>query len=188
MRLLRVLAIGVLVAFELAVLGMIAMPNVEPQYRAVYIERTSECWPRKVSGTVEPGRTVSFLADADDRSKPLLRCGWLDAEELGTWSIGPEARLLLQLEPSRSATVDIEVLPFAERQEVLVTANGTPLTEWTLTKAGPRLQTLELPVVADGRVELAFHFPHTTSPRDLGLSNDGRELAIRLLSLTLTPQ
>ena len=188
MRRLRAIAAGVLIVFELAVLGMIAMPNVDPQYRAVYIERTSECWPHNVSGSIEPGGRISFLAETDGRSKPLLRCGWLEPEDVGTWSIGPESRLLLQLEPGRAATVDIEVMPFADSQDVVVNANRAPLTEWTLTKAGPSLQTLEIPAIADGRLELAFHFPDTTSPHDLGLSNDGRALAIRLLSLTLRPQ
>lgn len=188
MRLVKLLAIGALIAFELVVLGMIAMPNVEPQYRAVYIDRSSECWPYKVSGAIEPGRRVSFLkADADRASKTVLRCGWMDAEGTGTWSIGPESRLLLQVEPGRPAVVDLDLLPFGESQRVSVKANGEPLTEWVLEAGGQQRQTLEIPAIADGRLELAFHFPDTVSPRDLGLSNDGRKLAVRLLFLTLRP-
>jgi len=188
MRLLKFLAIGTLVAFEVGVLGMIAMPNVEPQYRAVYIERTSDCWPHKASGAVEAGRRVSFLkADAEGASKHLLRCGWLSSEGTGTWSIGPESRLLLQVKPGRAAVVDIDVLPFGESQRVAVTANGELVAEWVLAQGGPRQRTLEVPAVSDGRVELAFHFPDAASPRDLGLSNDRRKLAVRLLFLTLRP-
>lgn len=188
MGLVKLLAIGALVAFELVVLGMIAMPNVEPQYRAVYIERSSECWPHKVSGAIEPGRRVSFLkADVDGASKTVLRCGWMAPEGTGTWSIGPESRLLLQVEPGRSAVVDLDLLPFGKSQRVSVTANGEPLVEWVLVTGGPQRQTLEVPAIADGRLELAFHFPDAASPRDLGLSNDRRKLAVRLLFLTLRP-
>jgi hypothetical protein len=189
MRPVKRLAIGALVAFELGVLGMILMPDVEPQYRAVYIDRTSECWPRVVSGAIEPGQHISFLkADAKGPSQHLLRCGWMRPEDTGTWSIGPESRLLLQVVASRPATIDLELLPFAERQRVTVTLNGGPLTEWVLRKDSPRGQTFEIPAVADGRLELAFHFPDAVAPRELGLSNDRRRLAIRLLSLTLRPQ
>ena len=189
MRLVKPLAIGALVAFELVVLGMIAMPNVEAQYRAVYIERKSECWPREVSGAIEAGRHVSFLeADAEGPSRHLLRCGWLRPEGTGTWSIGPEARLLLQVAADRPVIIDLDLQPFSERQRVAVTVNGEPLTEWVLTKGSPRSQTLGVPPVADGRLELAFHFPDAVAPRDLGLANDRRKLAIRLLSLRLRPQ
>lgn len=189
MRLVKPLAIGALVAFELVVLGMIAMPNVEAQYRAVYIERKSECWPREVSGAVEAGRHVSFLeADAEGPSRHLLRCGWLRPEGTGTWSIGPEARLLLQVTPGRPAAIDLHLLPFAKRQRVTVTVNGEPLTEWELTKDSPRPQRLEVPAFAHGKLELAFHFPDAVAPRDLGLANDRRKLAVRLLSLRLRPQ
>lgn len=189
MRLVKRLAIGALIAFELGVFGMIAMPNVEAQYRAVYIERSSECWPREVSGAIEAGRRVSFLeTDADGPSRHLLRCGWLRPEGTGTWSIGPEARLLLQVIAGRPAAIDLDLQPFSERQRVTVTVNGEPLTQWLLTKDSPRPPTLEVPAVADGRLELAFHFPDAMAPRDLGLANDRRKLAIRLLSLTLRPQ
>jgi hypothetical protein len=188
MRVVKPLAIGALVAFELGVFGMMLMPDVEPQYRAVYIDRTSDCWPLEVSGAVEPGRRISFVkTDAEGPSRHLLRCGWMSPEGTGTWSIGPESRLLLQVAGGRPATIDLELLPFAA-QRVAVTVNGEPLTEWVLTKDSPRGQTLEVPPVPDGRLELAFHFPDAVAPRDLGLSNDRRRLAIRLLFLTLRPQ
>jgi hypothetical protein len=95
--------------------------------------------------------------------------------------------LLLQLAPGSAATLDIELAPFGERQRVQVTGNGKPLTEWLLKPDNPR-QTLPLPLTTDGRMELAFHFPDAIMPRDLGLADDHRTLAIRLLSMTLRQQ
>jgi hypothetical protein len=71
MRLVQGLAIGALVAFELTVLGMIAMPRVEPDYHAFFIERSSDCWPYQVS--TKPG--ALFLSPAADEKSSTSRLG-----------------------------------------------------------------------------------------------------------------
>ncbi len=181
-------AIGAIVAFEIAVVAMMLAPQVEAQYRAVFIDRSSDCWPHPVSGVIEPNQMVSFFTtEADSPATHVLRCGWLAPEATGTWSLGTEARLLLSLPPGRQSTLDLDLVPFGERQRVGVTIAGQPVADWTLTPDGTRQYSVALPAIAEGTVEIAFHFPDAVSPRDLGLSNDRRKFAIRLLTATLRP-
>lgn len=165
------------------------------RYRAFFLERSTDCWPGDASGSIEPGRRISFLkADAEGPARHLLLCGWIEAEGTGTWSRGPEARLVLQLPPrTRSAAVlELKLLPFVTPehpvQRVEISANGIPVAELELTKTSPPSVELEIPPGAlgkDRRVELAFMMPDAVAPRDLGLSTDRRKLAIRLVFATL---
>lgn len=191
----RLLLIGVLAAFELGVVYLVFNPNVSERYRAFFLERSTDCWPGDVSGTIEPGRRISFLkADAEGPARHLLLCGWIKAEGTGTWSRGPEARLLLQLPPdARSAAfLDLKLLPFVTpehpRQRVEISANDIALAELELTKDSSSSVPLEIPPGAigeDGRVEILFMMPDAVAPRDLGLSTDRRRLGVRLVFATL---
>lgn len=190
----KLLLIGALAALDLGVIALAFNPNVSDQYRAFFIERTTDCWPADVSGEIVPGQRISFLkADSKGPAKTLRRCGWLDAEGTGTWSIGPESRLLLILpQPDRATTLELDMLPFTAEghptQRVEITANGRSVASLKLDAKSAARHEIELPAGTaepDGRLELALHFPDAVSPRDLGRSNDRRKLAARLIFLTL---
>lgn len=190
---LRNIAIGVLAAFELGVVWLVFNPNVSDRYRAYFIQRTTDCWPGDPSGMIEPNQPISFAeTEVSDAAKNILLCGWLDTEATGTWSYGPEARLLLQLKSGSAAQLDFNLLPFVTqdhpRQRVSITANDQPLSELELTANSAPEITITLPPTAmpeDGRVDLGFQLPDAVSLRELGISTDRRKLGIRLLSLTV---
>lgn len=183
----KLIAIAALIVFELTVAALMLFPRVDDRYRTVFIERASECWPRPVSGEIAFDEPVSMLgteAVMADAAKAILRCGWINPDGNGVWSVGPESRLLLQLPPGQAATLELDLRAFWHTQRIDITANGEPLTEWTLD-LDTEQQTLALPATDDGRMELAFHFRDAVSPRDLKLLADGRALAIRLFGVTL---
>lgn len=190
----KLILIGALATFDLGVIALAFNPNVSDRYRAFFIERTTDCWPADVSGEIVPGQRVSFLkADAKGPARTLRRCGWLDAEGTGTWSIGPESRLLLMLpRPDEATIVELDLLPFTAEahplQRVEVTANGRSVSSLRLDAKSAAKHEIELPAGTaepDGRLELALHFPDAISPRDIGLSTDRRNLAVRLIFVTL---
>jgi hypothetical protein len=190
---LRNITIGVLAAFELGVVWLVFNPDVSDRYRAYFIERSTDCWPGNPSGAVEPNQPLSFAdAEVGDAVKDVLLCGWLGTEATGTWSQGPEARLLLQLKPGAFAKLEFNLLPFITdehpRQRVSVTANDVPLEPLELTASSAPEITITVPASAipeDGRVDLGFRLPDAVSLRELGISTDRRKLGIRLLSLTV---
>ncbi len=191
---LHIAAFAGLAIFELTVLGLALTPNVSADYRAAFIDRTSDCWPRPASGEVAPGKRISFLkADADGPAVNVLVCGWIKPDGTGTWSNGPESRLLLQLQPERTARLAFDLLPFlpkpVTRQRVEVSANGIALPGLELRQETARGQVIEVPGTAigpDGRVALTLRFPDAISPREAGLNRDRYKLAVRLIFLTVT--
>lgn len=183
----KLFAIGALIAFELIVVGLALSPRVDARYEAVFIDRTSECWLHPVSGEIAFDQRISMLGKEKalaEEARAVLRCGWLNPEGKGIWSVGPESRLLLRLPPDQAATLDMELKPFWHTQRIDITANGEPLTQWTLP-TNTTQRNLRLPATKDGKVELAFHFHDAISPRELGLLADRRGLAITLNALTL---
>lgn len=195
MKLWRLILIGVIAAFELSVLVLILNPNVSDRYRAFFIDKTTDCWPEAVSGEIRLGQPVSLLkAGAKGVASNLLVCGWLPADENGTWSEGPESRLLLQLprEVAGDVQVELKLLPFTASnhplQRVAILANEVEVAALELTEASSDNLVLSIPdtlIGRDGRLELAFVMSDVVSLRELGLSLDRRKLGIRLLSLVV---
>lgn len=188
--------LAVLIAFEAAVLVMIATPNVSETYRAYFIERSTDCWPREVSGEIDLGERVWFLkADARAGARNLTVCGWMPAAGSGTWSIGPQARLRFDAGGATGPLrLQLDLLAFVSdshpRQRVALSANGHQLRELVLDLQSGRMHELEIPaeaIGAEGDVELVLDLPDARSPRELGSGDDDRRLAIRLISLRLLP-
>ena len=190
------IALAALIAFEASVLVMIATPHVSEQYRAFYIERTSDCWPAEVTGRIALGQRVWFLkADATGAARDLRVCGWIDPAGNGTWSLGTESRLLFDVgSDSGPLRLELDLLPYVRDnhpvQRMALSANGEKLAEFTLDARSGRRHAVTIPADAigeDGRIELTLELPDAQSPEALGLGTDKRRLAIRLISLTLSP-
>ncbi|HEX7044424.1 MAG TPA: DUF6311 domain-containing protein [Burkholderiales bacterium] len=132
------------------------------------------------------------LADSARTSAYLIR-GWSHPEPWGTWSEGLEAELLLPV-AGRARRLVIEARPLVSashpKQHVAIEVNGLPAWEGDLTAdSGP----IEVPIGArartasarDGLLRVRFRFPDATRPKDLGINQDARMLALGLHALTV---
>ena len=141
-------------------------------------------------------------AGAIARSKepvPLtLLTGWSGREAWGTWSDGPVAFASAVLPPGPPAPVEVEIEAWAflslehPRQRVHIQANGQSLAqldyEWGTDLRHRRLRIPASVVAAgQGQLLLRFQFPDAVSPAALGQSQDGRQLALGMLSLRMRP-
>lgn len=192
---LRWTLIGLVLAFE-GVVGVLALnPRVSEPFRAYYIDRTSDCWPLPITGQFELGKTLSFLAGSPDPVHHNRLCGWIDPEATGTWSVGNEARLRFRVPFAPSdVLLELDLLPFTAEglpeQTVLFTVNGTPLEVLRLGPFSTGLKYFRIPrqVLLDnwGRLDLEMRFPNAQAPVTLGVNNDRRKLAVRIISARLT--
>ena len=194
-RLIRCGLLGLLAGFELFVGILILFPQVPEQFRAYYIDRSTDCWPFEVSGAYRLGATVSFVRPASPGIGNLKVCGWLDPEDTGTWSIGPEARLRFRVPPPvADLLLELDMLAFVAtglpEQVVNLTVNGSPLETLRLgpVSSGKKYFRIPRALVLEnwGVVELWMQFPTARSPASLGINNDQRRLAVRLRSVRLT--
>ena len=195
MRALLYLLVVPVLLFEATVAALALMPRVEEPYRAFFVDRTTDCWRLDVSGAYAMGETVSFLPPKSGAQSALLRCGWLSAQDTGTWARGPEAELRIAvLDPPTGLVLDLELVPFntTERpvQTVRVFVNGKGLD--TLQIEGTEARHVVIPIPAeyvalgDERVDVGFGFPSAYAPAEVGLNSDQRRLSVRLLSLRVT--
>ena len=196
---------AVLVVLHGIVLAAALNPDVPPDVRAYYIERSTDCWEQTVAGahldetvelTLQP---ATFRHDMMTRlgltpQRALLVCGWIGPEPMGAWSSGPESRLRFRLAGSpRDLRLVLQIRPFLSpehsSQRAVFYANGEPLATLTLAETSPVLQTVGIPAEIAfrqaGVLEVAIGFPDARSPRELGVNRDPRRLAVRLLSARL---
>lgn len=122
--------------------------------------------------------------------------GWSTPEDWGVWSSGPLATLSLR--PDRVAPGDLHIRIEAHgflggrrtSRNVTVLANGRPIGTLHFDIANaPTPQTFTAPAALlnpAGPTELAFQIENPESPRDLGLSPDGRSIGLGLEALTIS--
>jgi hypothetical protein len=125
-----------------------------------------------------------------------LHAGWTDQEELGVWSGGSDATIVLSIETERATTIIVEALPLLSpshtKQTVEVKINGIATNSVTLTANSgsafkiiiPELVRKQLPE-NDGLLKVELHFPNAARPVDIGVNVDERRLAIFLISLSV---
>lgn len=188
---------GLLAGFEFTVLAFALNPTVTPTYRARYIDGTSDCWEYPASGEYELGITMqATLALQSPGLRDLLRCGWLATEPSGTWTRGGETQIRFHLDgPRQDLLLELEIAPFAVEfgltQRVIVSAGGTELQRVTLDTRPPSRHLIPvpatLPLDPDGNLDITLFLPDAATPKSVGINNDTRSLAIRLISLRLAP-
>ena len=143
------------------------------------------------------GERISF-AKGESGADYAVR-GWARPEAWGTWSVGPAALLAFDLgeAPSRDLSLEIEGLPFVNRQHprqrVELVVNGTPLQSLVYQRPQAfekrRMMIPRALLSGDGRrVEIELRFPDARSPRELGRSDDDRRLGLGLVSVRLIDQ
>lgn len=144
-----------------------------------------------------PGEPRGFGAEDPPAFRRLI--GGFDLPEPnGVWTLGEEAALLLNAGLPHGHGVRLEwrvapiLGPSETEREVEVIVNGVGRALWTFTgeEPSPRPAALDLPASAigpGGLLWILFRVRVPRSPQELGLSEDGRRLGIRLEAVTLQP-
>ena len=180
---------GVLALGELAVVWLMLHPNVPPDYRAYYIDRTTTCLPQPVTAAYTLGTSVDFRSGGPD-TRELRPCGWEGPAGDGMHALGESAQLAFTV-PAQNLTLTLELtgvtLPGPRQQRVMVSANGTSLGRAMVTPGKTGRFTFPLPAsaITNGRADITLDLPDavTTSP---GQSNV-RKRSIKLVMASLTP-
>jgi len=193
---LRFALAGLIVLFAGAVLAMMLNPQVSRAYRAYFIDRSTDCWRLPVKGTMAMDETISLVGrQADGPTFALRHCGWMEPQETGTWSTGPEASL--RLDPGLrdgDLVLDLEMLGYLPKeqpsQRVWINLAGRVLAELVLEADTPPHHSIVLPAESigpSGPIDLGFYFPDATALTSAGSSGISNHLAVRILSLRLSP-
>lgn len=185
-------ALTALVALaELAVFALALTPDVHPVYRAFFIDKTTTCLEKPVSGAYAPGTTLSFRPDGGKAAEAIKLCGWSGPVGDGTHSIGTSSRFRIALPPDAGAlglTLAMTTGRVAP-QRVVVSANGVTLGEMTVdSPAVPTQATFELPaavVAASATLDIAFGYPDAFLPGPR--ANEIYSRAVKLLTFRLAP-
>lgn len=187
-------AAAALALFELAAFALALHPQVSDAYRAYFITRTIDCWPKSAAPFPYAfGNRLLLTSEAQARAAlPVLGCGWATPESWGTWTLGPKADLYLGVQPaSTDMVLQAMVQPFVGRraeQEVKVSIDGAPAATWIIPAGEAREMTAPIPqaVTRDGVMRITFEIAHPSSPKELGTSTDTRQLGMGLTWLLIT--
>jgi hypothetical protein len=123
-----------------------------------------------------------------------LLAGWSASEVWGTWSEGEMASVFLPLPTKRANAILIEAKPLIsqshQKQRVELVINGVLAAELILTETSGGMFEVKIPEevkqkTGDGFLKLEFHFPDAARPKDIGLGDDSRKLALGLVALTV---
>jgi hypothetical protein len=138
---------------------------------------------------------VRVVFAAGNQGIRLLGKGWASPESWGIWSIGPTAELAIQLEHMPADNVDLRLEARAfphlpnNMQRVNVVVNGSRLstleanTEGILR--GPPISIPAKVAAASRPMRIVFEITRPSSPKDLNLGQDTRQLGIGLMGISL---
>jgi len=152
-----------------------------------------ELRPADVLPAVGIGERIRFSASGGGVT--YLAAGWFEPEAWGTWSQGGAAEVILRVSGTAVHGILIEaralVSPAHPKQDVEISVNGIPAASVRLTAYAANRIRVPLPDAARealrkyGALRLEFRLPDTVRPKDIGLDNDPRALALGLLAITL---
>jgi hypothetical protein len=157
---------AVLAGSEIVILALALNPNVDADYRAYYIDRTTTCLNRDAIGSYTLGQTVSFRSDGAKQAASMKVCGWSGPAGDGTHSLGETSRLRLEI-ASRghglAATLQMAAVirPPQITQRVVISVNGVRAHAVTLSGKEPRRISFVIPPAALGEtkaLDIAFDY------------------------------
>jgi hypothetical protein len=149
----------------------------------------------EVGGKVGSAQPLDLSLGAPEGQR-FLREGWsgnefdVERQVRWVWAVGRASVLVVPLEAGRGHVLTIDLAPFivpGRTQTLEIVVNGTTLTTLTLAP-GLETRVVTLPgsvVRAENRIELRYAY--AMSPKQLGISNDVRDLAIVVQRITLGP-
>jgi hypothetical protein len=123
--------------------------------------------------------------------------GWSSPEQWGTWSVSSSPQIMLQLknweQKDAYLKIDSQAFLYKNHNELLsqISVNGEILKEITFNTLSNN-QFIQIRIPFDllmknrGQVLIDFELNTITSPKNLGLSNDTRNLGIGVKSLLIT--
>lgn len=134
------------------------------------------------------GQDLGFSAGAN--GTPYLANGWSTPEPEFTWSDGNNAEIIMAIVPSDGLfRGEIFCTPFIQpqrpRQRIRLSVESVVVGEWEVIGAATLHFISDRPRHCD-RLRLKFQFPDAVSPRQIGISEDPRNLSIALRRLKLT--
>ena len=156
---------AILAGSEIVILALALNPNVNADYRAFYIDRTTTCLNRDATGSYTLGQTVSFRSDGAKQAASIKVCGWSGSAGDGTHSLGETSRLRLKMPPlglGLAATLQMAAVirPPQITQRVVISVNGVRAHAVTLSGKQPRTVSFVIPPAlgkAD-TLEIAFDY------------------------------
>ncbi|HVW56179.1 MAG TPA: DUF6311 domain-containing protein [Rhizobiaceae bacterium] len=132
-----------------------------------------------------------------DQSALLTRCiltsGWSGPEAWGTWSEGKTAKLRIKLERPLEGDAKIEIAATAfgrsTVQNIAFDSDGRPIATISLPVREKDEISLLVPheAIQNGTIELTAHIGDPVSPKELGGSDDSRQLGFAVMSLRVDP-
>jgi hypothetical protein len=184
--------IAAVAGFELWVAWLAIHPRVSPDYRAYYIDQSTTCLNKPVSGLYTLGSTVSFMPDNQTGARRLRVCGWDGPAGDGTHSVGTVSRLHFALsEPAEDLILRLNLTGVVARDhpelQFVVSANGTELGQGSIAAAATGTFDFKVPaaVIAanPGALDVSIAYPNAAemTPND----SNTHYRAIKLLAVQL---
>jgi hypothetical protein len=196
----HLIVVALIALFDAGVLYMVLFPRVSDDYRAYYIERSTSCFPRIISGYYPLGEPISFVPARSGFKLDSIRwCGFMPPSTTGVRSFGdygifrivtklPDDDLLLTFSSwantdSSKPERDVDVLVNGENVETLVfksarRVNGKIVIPEQIAKLGGE------DAHGNNIVEIKFVVPRTAPP---GLNSEPVTLQLRLEAMRLVP-
>ena len=153
----------------------------------------SEVQPTDVLPPIKTGERIEFSRPG--KGTAYLVGGWAEPEAWGVWSVGPAARVVLPVSADTPRQILLEakalVAPSHPRQTIEILVNDTLAKTVSLSESVESRIDVDIPDVAGarlaerGKLDIVLKFADAVSPRDLGLADDPRELALGLLAITV---
>lgn len=182
---------AMLAVAEIAVLWVAVHPQVSPEFRAYYIDRTTTCLPQPVTGAYTLGEEIDFRSGGSD-TRELLSCGWNGPAGDGMHALGETSRLRFATGAAQSLTLTLEMtgvtIPGPPEQIVDVAVNETPVGKAVLKPGETQKLSFVVPMSAlagSAFADVRLDFPNAITPRD-GIANNYKR-SIKLVSASLSP-
>lgn len=139
---------------------------------------------------IRVGQTIDF--GGSGAGLPYLWNGFSQPEDLGTWTDGAVATLVMNPDQRVPSSITLHVVGFVNAGAVRATVavDEKSVGEIVLDKAKPEGNfTFRIPdeALEDGAIKVDFAIAEPRSPKEIGLSSDDRKLGLQLRSLKISP-
>jgi hypothetical protein len=131
---------------------------------------------------------IYFYRDAFGRNEFMLD-GWIPYGELwGSWTEGSNASLIIPLPAGKTRSLALKLRAFVNgkhpNQSFEILINGTLVKKVSLDQFEGNVVEVPLPesLLSDQFIRVQFKLLNPASPKSLGISDDGRQLGIGLIS------
>lgn len=181
---------ALLAVAEMAILWQAIHPNVSPDFRAYYIDRSTTCLPLPGTGAYALGTEIDFRSGGSE-TRQLLSCGWDGPAGDGMHALGESSMFRLATGSVKDLVLMVELtgvtLPGPPQQIVVVSVNGVALSTVELAPGETKRVTFEVPARALADSEFAdvrLDYPNAITPRE-GIANNYKR-SIKLVAASLS--